>query len=114
MQHWKEPRGFSHLPAELSSPSVCRFYFWGREALGGHQDRPQVSLQVQFLRDTLRGVRKCLEHLQPLGEVGNRLHVRRALNGSLPRLLPVRDRLRDQPRLGVMMCQQLRLILFRV
>ena len=83
MQNRKELRGFSHIPAEFPGSSVCRFHFRGREALGGHQDRPQVGLQVQFTLGTLKSVWEGLQHLQRFDQVTNGFEMGRAFNGAL-------------------------------
>ena len=57
----------------------------------------------------LGGVWQSFEQIQPLAEVTDRLYVGRALAGSLPCPLPIRDRLLNQSSLGVMMGKEFRL-----
>jgi hypothetical protein len=59
--------------------------------------------------ETLGGVRKRGEPLQSFPEVRHPFQMGRALNGALPRPLPVRNGLCAQACLGVVMGQHLRL-----
>ena len=54
----------------------------------------QGELQGEFLLGALGSVWQGLEQLQPFGEVTDRFHIGRALDGSLPGLLPVGNGLR--------------------
>ena len=69
----------------------------------------QGDLQGEFLLGALGGVWQSLEQFQSLGEVTDRLYMGRALAGSLPCPLPIRDRLLNQSSLGVMMRKEFRL-----
>ena len=64
-------------------------------------------MEPQVLLPAFRRIRQSLEHLHPYGEMANRLLVRRALRRALPGGQPVRDGLRTQTGLGVMVRQQL-------
>jgi hypothetical protein len=63
---------------------------------------------------TLRGVRQGLEHLQPLREVANCLEMRRALDSTLARSLPIGDGLRHKAGLRIVLCQHFGLGLYRL
>jgi hypothetical protein len=76
-------------------------------ALGDNQRRAQGGLHDQLLLRTLGGVGQGGEYLQPFREVRDRFQIGRALNGALPRLLPVGESLRCEPGLGIVMGQQL-------
>src|SRR5205823_5439437 len=91
------------------SPGVGLFHFWRSPAFGRYQRSAQGSLQRELLAGTLGGVRQRLEQLEPFRESADRLDMRRALNGALAGPLPIRDSLRVQAGLGVVMGQQLRL-----
>ena len=75
-------------------------------AFGNGQRRTEGRLEVQLLSGALGGVWQGLEQLEPLRQVGDRFHERRALARALARPLPVGDSLRDQARLGVVMRQR--------
>ena len=105
-QHREELRGLAHLLAQLPRPGIGVCHFRGRIALGGDQRRAQGGLQVQLLLGTLGGVWQGREQLQPLGEVRDRFHIGRALDGPLARPLPVGNSLLAEARLGVVMRQQ--------
>src|SRR5713226_7188246 len=104
-QHLEEPRRFSHVAAQLSRPRIGALYFWSGIALRRHQSRAQGSLQKQLLLEALRRVRHSLEQLQPPGEVTDRFGIGRAPDCFLPCPLPVRNRVRDQARLRVVMSE---------
>jgi hypothetical protein len=76
-------------------------------ALGGHQHSAEGHLYIQLLLAVLQRVWKGLEQLQPLAEVPDRFHMRRALLRALARLIPVPHRLLGAARLGIMLRQQL-------
>jgi hypothetical protein len=64
-------------------------------------------MEPQVLVRAFRRIRQGLEHLHSFGEMTNRLLVRRALRRALPGGQPVRDGLRTQAGLGVVVRQQL-------
>jgi hypothetical protein len=83
-------------------------------ALRSHERSGQGKLQGEFLLGALGRVRQSLEQLQSFGEVAACFNVRRAPNGFLACLQPVRNGLHNAIRLGVVMSQQFRLGVFRL
>ena len=78
-------------------------------------ERPaQRELQVELAPLTLGPVGQALQHLQPLGQVRDRLGHRRARERLLPGLLPVVDRPLGEPRLGAVPGEQLGLRVHRL
>ena len=83
--------GLSHLLAQRPGAGIGVFHFRGRKAFGGDQRRAEGRSASAVPAGHARGIRQRREHLQPLGEMADRLHIGRALDGSLTGLLPVDD-----------------------
>jgi hypothetical protein len=75
-------------------------------ALGDRQRRPQRVLQTQLLLHPRMALWEGAEHLQASSQVADGLEVGRALEGALPRPLPVGDRWCKETCLRIVMRQQ--------
>jgi len=104
-QHREELWGFSHLLAQLSRPRIGTSHVRGGWALGVHQHRAKGDLEVQLLLRALRRIRQRLEQLQPPGQMPDRFHIGRALDGAPARPLPMGDGLRYHASLGIVLGQ---------
>src|SRR5438128_8701854 len=93
-------RRLADLLTERQGPPIGLLNFWSGIALAGDQRRAKRGLQLQFLLGTRRSVRQRLEHLQPLPEMTDGFHVRRALDGAMAGPLPVTHGPIGEPRLG--------------
>jgi hypothetical protein len=102
-QHPEHLGGLSYALAQLACAGVHPFHFGGPSALERHQHRAERHLHSQLLPRTLRRVRQGLEQREPLRQVGDRVHIGRALTGALPCPLPVWNRVCIEACLGVVM-----------
>ena len=91
VQDRKDLRDVAQVAAQLASPSVGAAGLRSRKSLGGNGGPAECELQAEFALLTLGPMGKALQHLQPFGEVRDRLGHRRARERLLPGLLPVID-----------------------
>lgn len=108
-ERWEELRSVSHLLTQLPSPGVGAFHVGGGLPLGGYQRRAKRHLEVQLLLQAFRGLRQPHQHGQPLPQVRDGFHIRRAFNRTLTRPLPVVQSRFVLGRFGIVMRHQLRL-----
>src|SRR5207302_1409272 len=99
-QDREELRRLPYLPAEFPGTGVGLPDFRSPLAPGRHQCRAQGGLQDQLVLNALSGVRQGCEYLEPPGEMADRFHMRRALDGTLAGALPVVYSLGVETRLG--------------
>src|SRR5262245_40302017 len=99
------------MPAQLPRARINLLHFGSSIALDKHQRVSKGDLHVQLLLEALRAVWEGGEHLQSLAEVANSLEIRRVLESTLARPVPVNNRLPGEARLRIMLRQQLRLCL---
>jgi hypothetical protein len=95
------------LGAQRPCSGVGPIHLRGCQTLGDTERRPEGQLQIELLSRPRGGVGERGEQRQAFREATHRFHVGRALDSALPRPLPVRDGLRHQACLGVVMRQQL-------
>jgi hypothetical protein len=108
-QHRADLAGVSQPLAQGSRSGVDVLDFWGGKAPGGQKGCSQGALQGEFLLGTHGRVREEREDRQRLAEMTNRFHMGRVPSGAFAGLLPVGYGVRRQPRLGVVLGEQLRL-----
>jgi len=109
MQDREKLRAVADLLAQLARPRIDVFHLGSRIALRGQERHGQGGVQREFVLGAFGGVRQRLEDFEPSGQMPDRFQIGRALDGALARLLPIRDGLRHQACLGIVMRQQLRL-----
>jgi len=109
VQNGAELRGFTDPPAQVAGARVDPLDLWRRMALGGDHWTAQGNVQAEFLLGTLARARQGREQLQRLAEMGNSFEIGRAADRALTRILPPQDGMARQPRLRVVMGNQLRL-----
>ena len=114
VQGREELRDVAQLAAQLASPGVGAARLRRREALRGDRRLAQRELQAELAPLTLGPVGQARQHLQPPGQVRDRLGHRGARERPLPGPLPVVDRLLGEPRLGAVPGEQLGLRVHRL
>ena len=107
VQGREELRDVAQLAAQLASPGVGAARLRRREALRGDRRLAQRELQAELAPLTLGPVGQARQHLQPPGQLRDRLGHRGARERPLPGPLPVVDRLLGEPRLGAVPGEQL-------
>ena len=114
VQGREELRDVAQLAAQLASPGVGAPRLRRREAPRGDRRLAQRELQAELASLTFGSAGQARQHLQPLGQVRDRLGHRGARERPLPGPLPVVDRLLGEPRLGAVPGEQLGLRLGRL
>ena len=77
------------LPTQLPGAGIGVFHFRSSPPFGGLECPTQSNVESEFALGTLRRTGESLEHFEPFGEVTDRFHIGRALDGFLTRPLPV-------------------------
>jgi hypothetical protein len=108
-QHREQLRRLAERLAQLAGAGVGTSDLRGALPFGRHQRRAERDLESEFLLCPLGRIGQARQHLQPLAEMRDRLHVSRAFHRALAGALPVADRLLLQIRPGIVPGQQLRL-----
>src|SRR5262245_43255553 len=99
----EELRRLTHLLTQPTRPAIGSFHLRGCVAFDVYQRHTEGDVEQEFLLGARWSDGQGLEQRQPPGEVTNRFHVRRAFDGSLPRLVPITDRLFVETCLSVVM-----------
>src|SRR4030095_14046214 len=113
-QNTEELRRVPSLPTQLPGAGIGVSHLRGSPPLGDLQRSTQRNVERKFALGALRRLGEGLEHFQPRGEVTDRFHIGRALDGFLTRLPPVANGLLPEARCSIVMRQQLRLRLSRL
>src|SRR5262245_50618767 len=104
-EYWKELQGVTHTLAQHPRPRVSGAYFWGGPAFGRHECCDQGSGKGEFLLDAFGRSRQGCDQLQPLVQVHQCFHIRRALRRLLTGMLEVDDCLLGVATVTVVMRQ---------
>src|SRR5215813_12855551 len=102
-QHREELWRLPHLLAQLARSGVGVSHFWSRIPLSHRQRLTKGDLQVQLMLEALGAAGQGREHLESLGEMADRLQIRRALEGTFTCPLPVGNGAGALTRLGVVL-----------
>src|ERR1700736_4231511 len=108
-QNRRELWALPHLPAQLSGPGVDTPDLGGRRPLGSPQRLAQRGQEDELLLGAPRRVREALQHVEAPPEVGDRLEIRRSLDGPLAGPPPMLDRVRAETGLRIVVAEQFRL-----
>ncbi len=105
----KELRGKIELLPQLSGAGVGLARFRRRVAFDGSQHRAQGAVKFELLSLTFGVVRQQRQLIQSLLKLRGRFRHRRAGDGPLAGLSPISDGFFNEPGLGVMLREELRL-----
>jgi hypothetical protein len=107
MGNLKELRGRTQLFPQLSCAGVGLTRFRRGEALNDQQCSAQAAAKLKLLSLSFAGIGQQRQLVQPFLELRRRLRHCRAGGGPPTRIAPVGDRFFNEPRLGVMLGEEL-------